>query len=51
MRGHPIDMTVKASGSGGSASPQQVKVRTVTEFSDFGTEAGPSRRPPVRRPT
>ncbi|MEU9554110.1 hypothetical protein [Streptomyces fumanus] len=38
IRRQQIDMTVKASGSGGSASPQQVKVRTVTEFSGFGTE-------------
>ncbi|MEU1054757.1 hypothetical protein ABZ397_19710 [Streptomyces sp. NPDC005876] len=38
IRRQQIDMTVKASESGGSASPRQVKVRTLTEYSDFGAE-------------
>jgi hypothetical protein len=38
IRRQQVDMTVKAAESSGSASPQQVKVRTRTEYSDFGTE-------------
>ncbi|MFI8306159.1 hypothetical protein ACIF80_22475 [Streptomyces sp. NPDC085927] len=53
IRRQQIDMTLKAPAEGGatdrtSASPQSAKVRTVMEFSDFGTdvkaEAPPSRQ-------
>ncbi|MFE2282237.1 hypothetical protein ACFXAE_34410 [Streptomyces sp. NPDC059454] len=41
LRRQQIDMTVKAPASAqpeGSTSPQQLKMNTVMEFSDFGTE-------------
>ncbi|MEU1917945.1 hypothetical protein [Streptomyces massasporeus] len=46
MRRQQIDMTVKApeetqrSSSGASSAPEKVTVRTVMDFTDFGTEVG-----------
>jgi hypothetical protein len=38
IRRQQIDMTVKAPSGKASSSPQQVKVRTLMDFSDFGTD-------------
>jgi hypothetical protein len=38
IRRQQVDMTVKAPAGKASSSPQQVKVRTLMDFSDFGTD-------------
>ncbi|MFF8102249.1 hypothetical protein ACF07S_21300 [Streptomyces sp. NPDC016640] len=52
LRRQQVDMTVKASAADGQpesgASPQQVKVSTRMEFSDFGTEVD-AEAPPAKQ--
>ncbi|GAA3499371.1 lipoprotein [Streptomyces prasinosporus] len=52
LRRQQVDMTVKASAAGGQpesgSSPRQVKVSTVMEFSDFGTEVD-AEAPPAQQ--
>ncbi|CAM5466844.1 hypothetical protein [Streptomyces griseomycini] len=52
LRRQQVDMTVKASAAGGQpeggTAPQQVKVSTLMEFSDFGTEVD-AEAPPAQQ--